>query len=118
MIRLLVTGGRDFKDSRLVFETLDAIQAEKGIALLIHGGATGADQLAQSWCLDRGCWSECYAISAEEWRRVGRKAGPLRNARMIAEGRPDMIVAFPGGAGTADCVRQAKAAGVEVRHAK
>lgn len=30
------------------------------------------------------------------------------------EGKPDLVVAFPGGSGTADCVRRAKAAGVEV----
>jgi hypothetical protein len=118
MIRLLVTGGRNFDDAVLVFRTLDGIHSEKGIALLIHGGANGADHLAQCWCDDNGCWSEVYAIPTEEWTRVGKKAGPLRNGRMIREGRPDLVVAFPGGPGTADCCRQAKAAGVEVRHAK
>ena len=43
-----------------------------------------------------------------------RGAGPERNARMLAEGRPDLVVAFPGGTGTADMVRRAKAAGVRV----
>jgi ABC-type branched-subunit amino acid transport system substrate-binding protein len=34
---------------------------------------------------------------------------------MIREGKPDAVVAFPGGRGTADMVRQARAAGIEVR---
>jgi hypothetical protein len=28
----------------------------------------------------------------------------------------DVVLAFPGGRGTADCVRRAKAAGIYVRH--
>ena len=41
-------------------------------------------------------------------------AGPRRNARMLAEGKPDLVVAFPGGRGTADMVSKARAAKVEV----
>jgi len=48
-----------------------------------------------------------------DWK-LGKKAGPLRNQRMIDEGRPDLVVAFPGGKGTADMVRRAEAAGVKV----
>jgi len=42
-----------------------------------------------------------------------RRAGPERNAAMLGLG-PDLVVAFPGGSGTAGMVRLAKAAGVEV----
>lgn len=45
----------------------------------------------------------------------GKAAGPIRNQRMLDEGKPDLVVAFPGGRGTADMVRRAKAAGVPVR---
>jgi hypothetical protein len=33
---------------------------------------------------------------------------------MLEEGKPDLVVAFPGGTGTANMVKQARAAGVEV----
>ena len=33
---------------------------------------------------------------------------------MLAEGKPDLVVAFPGGAGTANMIEQARAAGVRV----
>lgn len=33
---------------------------------------------------------------------------------MLSEGKPSLVVAFPGGEGTADMVRKARAAGVEV----
>jgi len=44
----------------------------------------------------------------------GRAAGPVRNAQMLAEGKPDFVVAFPGGRGTADMCKQARARGVKV----
>jgi hypothetical protein len=42
------------------------------------------------------------------------QAGPLRNQRMLDEGKPDLVVAFPGGGGTKDLVRRAVKAGVSV----
>lgn len=49
-----------------------------------------------------------------DWHRDGKAAGPIRNRRMLLEGMPDLVVAFPGGRGTADMVRRARAAGIEV----
>jgi hypothetical protein len=50
-----------------------------------------------------------------EWNRHGNKAGPIRNATMLAMKPPvKLVVAFPGGSGTADMVAKAKAAGLEV----
>jgi hypothetical protein len=49
-----------------------------------------------------------------EWETLGRKAGPIRNERMLTEGKPDLVVAFPGGRGTAHMTRLAREAGVEV----
>jgi hypothetical protein len=47
-----------------------------------------------------------------DWEKLGRSAGPIRNQAMLDEGRPDLVVAFPGHHGTADMVRRARAAGV------
>jgi UDP-N-acetylmuramoylalanine-D-glutamate ligase len=44
----------------------------------------------------------------------GRSADPIRNRRTLDEGKPDLVVAFPGGRGTAHMVSQARAAGVRV----
>lgn len=37
---------------------------------------------------------------------------------MIDEGKPDLVVALPGGRGTADMVRRAKKHGIEVVEVK
>lgn len=45
-------------------------------------------------------------------------AGPIRNSRMLREGKPDLVLAFPGHGGTADMVKQAGEAGVGVMKAE
>lgn len=47
-------------------------------------------------------------------RPYNAKAGPDRNQRMIDEGRPGLVIAFPGGDGTADMIHRAQEAGIEV----
>jgi len=67
--------------------------------------------LAQEWAEARGVPCEVYLAN---WAELGRKAGPIRNQQMLDEGRPTLVVAFPGGRGTADMIRRARSAGVEV----
>ena len=75
-----------------------------------QGGATGADRLAAAWALHRGM--PCAEVKAQ-WKRLGLKAGPIRNEWMLALD-PHMVVAFPGGDGTQNMVAKATARGVYV----
>ena len=108
---VLVCGGRDFDNRDLVTSTLDRIHRERTIKLLIHGAANGADQLANDWAV--AAQVSCQSYPAD-WLKLGRAAGPARNKQMLVEGKPHLVVAFPGGRGTANMVRQAKQMGVEV----
>jgi hypothetical protein len=67
--------------------------------------------MAGEWACRRGI--ENIKFHAE-WEKLGRKAGPLRNQLMLDEGRPDVVVAFPGGRGTEDMMMRARSAGVDV----
>ena len=109
-MRVLVCGGRDYTDKARVFAVLDKLDGEAGIDRIIEGGAKGADTWAAQWGGSRGIL-ETYEA---DWESQGTFAGPARNARMLAEGKPDLVIAFPGGRGTADMVRKARKAGVEV----
>lgn len=115
-MRVLVCGGRDFRDRAAVAAALKLYKPERltevGWHIIIHGGCpTGADKLADEWCDVFGVRKRVYLA---DWKKHGLAAGPLRNARMLAEGKPDVVIAFPGGRGTADMVRKAEAAGVPV----
>ncbi|MFA4971540.1 MAG: DUF2493 domain-containing protein [bacterium] len=117
-MRVLVCGGRDYANRERVFEVLDKLHAERGIDALIHGAARGADTLAAQWVLRTFHIADVFKCDLfsfpANWDRDGYAAGPIRNRRMLDEGKPDLVVAFPGGKGTEDCVRQARKAGVEV----
>ena len=99
-MRILVCGGRDFVD----YERLERVLDASGATLIIHGGARGADSLAGAWAKKRNV---PVLVFYADWS-VGRKAGILRNQKMLDEGKPDKVIAFPGGRGTADMVRRAK----------
>lgn len=75
------------------------------------GDATGLDELVRDWCPRLHVPLHIYRA---DWNRLGRAAGPERNGRMLREFAPEKLLAFPGGAGTADCVSQAEALGIEV----
>jgi predicted Rossmann-fold nucleotide-binding protein len=111
-MRVLVCGGRDYQDWERVKAVLGKFHDEAGIDVIIEGGAAGADRLAREWARMEGA-ADVETFEAD-WEHQGNFAGPTRNARMLNEGRPDLVIAFPGGRGTADMVRKARKAGVEV----
>lgn len=79
--------------------------------LIIHGAAIGADSLADIWARENKCPVESYPA---EWDKYGKKAGYIRNQQMIDEGYPDVVIAFPGGKGTAMMKRLARKSGIPV----
>lgn len=128
MTRVLVCGGRDFRAAIWLYDVLDDIHAKTPISLIIEGGQRtyetergkrvivgGADYWAMLWATGRRV--ENIRVDAK-WAELGDRAGPIRNQAMIDEHRPDLVVAFPGGAGTADMVRKARAAGIRVMEIK
>lgn len=110
--KVLVCGGRNYADPTRVNDALSYIHAHRTISLLIHGAAHGTDTLAARWAKNEGVPTRAFSA---EWSQHGRAAGPIRNQRMIDECRPDFVVAFFGGMGTADMVRRARAASIPVQ---
>ncbi len=111
-MRVLVCGGRDYEDYDTLKSCLSAMQVTREpFDVIIHGGAKGADYLAD-------CYAKRHRIPVlsfeADWGKNGSAAGPMRNKKMLDEGKPDLVMAFPGGRGTANMVKQAKARNVEV----
>lgn len=112
-MRILVCGGRDFSDQGLLCKVLGNLVDEFGQEFtIIEGGARGADRMAGTWAQIH---NKGHLSFPADWDRYGAAAGPMRNQQMIDEGKPDLVLAFPGGTGTADMIRRAKTAGIEVR---
>lgn len=118
MKKVLVCGGRDYDDKENLFAKLDEICYEKGFwddgvpnCMIISGLARGADTLALKW-------AEYYVLPTmnfpANWGVYGKSAGAIRNTQMLKIGKPDLVVAFPGGRGTDHMKSIAYAAGVEI----
>ena len=106
-MRILVCGGRKYDNYQRLAEVLGSWKPTH----IICGGAPGADYMASNYAV--GCKIP-QSVFYADWDEHGNKAGPIRNQKMLDEGRPDMVIAFPGGRGTADMVRRARKAGVNV----
>lgn len=110
-MRVLVCGGRDFNENIFIWNVLYQKHCKTPFTLVITGGARGVDFLADSWALQQRIKTKMFPA---DWQKYGFSAGPIRNQQMLDEGKPDLVIAFPGGIGTADMVRRAKKAGVKV----
>jgi hypothetical protein len=102
-MKIIVTGGRDNEDKDFHFEKLDAIHKATPITEVVVGDCpTGTDCFAWLWAKQNKI--KCSVYSAD-WKRIGKMAGPMRNATMIDHNlNAIFVVAFPGGKGTAHCV--------------
>jgi len=110
--RLLICGGRDYNDAERIWSVLDHYLREAdNFEVVIHGAARGADTIGGEWAAARGLPVLPYPA---DWNGLGNAAGQIRNAQMLREGKPTLVIAFPGGPGTRNMVDRAKRAGVPV----
>lgn len=104
--KIIVSGGRDFKDAKFLNSILDRLHKEKVICKIVFGCARGVDALALDWAKRN---MVDFARYEADWESHGKAAGPIRNKRMIEENLDaKILLAFPGGSGTANAVSIAK----------
>lgn len=112
MKKILVCGGRSFFDYKKICQILDQFISEE--VIIIHGGASGADALANIWAITNNKEIREYKAN---WDKYGKAAGPIRNSKMLEE-NPNIVIAFPGGRGTADMVFKSKQLNIKVIEVK
>jgi predicted Rossmann-fold nucleotide-binding protein len=95
--------------------------------LIINGGATGVDQASTDWAAKSmvsfieymADWTDmtppCLARRRQDGSQYNALAGIKRNLKMLLDSKPDLVIAFAGGTGTADMVKQAIVHKVKVR---
>lgn len=112
-MRILVTGGRDYKDESVVARALfeETAGLDPSDVIVIHGGAQGADTLAMRWCYLHGI--HAAAVPAL-WDYYLHGAGPRRNSVMLLL-QPDVVLEFPGGSGTQEMRLKAIQRGITVK---
>lgn len=124
-LRILVCGGRrygmptkntatgflDFEKAEKEERFLNRVLTKLAPKEIIAGDALGADKLALAWA--KG-YRVKWQMFPADWDSYGYSAGPIRNQRMLTQGKPDLVVAFPGGKGTANMCGLARQAKVRV----
>lgn len=117
MVRILVTGSREWNDPLTINRAL-VDYVTHGSTFVMHGGCRGADIIADAAA--RNLHMHVEACDAD-WDNHGKAAGPMRNSLMVKRGA-DVCLAFGPlerdgkRTGTGDCVDKARRAGIKVRH--
>ncbi|MEQ8354639.1 MAG: SLOG family protein [Kiloniellaceae bacterium] len=108
-MKTIVAGGRDYRFDDFDRRLLDRLRIRHGISEVVCGMAHGADTSGKEWAEAMGI---PVAEFPADWNKHGRAAGPIRNRRMAEYG--DALVAFPGGRGTSNMIKQARELGLRV----
>ena len=90
LMRILVTGSRDWRDWATVAKALKDASSELRTVVVSGACPTGADMIAERYAEDRGWTIERHPA---DWDKYGKKAGPIRNSQMVALGA-DVCLAF------------------------
>ena len=89
-MKVLVCGSRDWADISAI---KNAIYGLPTGAIVIHGGAIGADKNAGHFATRRGLFVAEVPVKGQHWELYGHGAGPARNCAML-DLRPDLVLAF------------------------
>jgi predicted Rossmann-fold nucleotide-binding protein len=106
-MKLIIAGGRDYAMTFQDHAALSAINANLGVTEVVSGAASGADKGGEQWATAVGIPVKQFPA---DWNAHGRAAGPIRNGQMAEYA--DALAVFPGGRGTENMIKQAKAKGL------
>jgi len=123
-MKVIIAGGRDFKDIDLLMESLDKILFNQGEEVeIVSGGQVTVDkETGQKYGADYlGEWyaatvRHCkLTIFPADWNTHGKSAGPKRNKQMAEYS--DALIAFWDGKskGTANMIEEAKKQNLKIR---
>lgn len=93
-MKIVIAGGRDFKDYSLFCVTCDDI-IQRYLKLkyeeveIVSGGAKGADRMAENYAKNK---RYKFTKFPADWKKHGKAAGPIRNSEMREYG--DYLIAF------------------------
>ena len=117
-MRVIIAGSRTWDAYYKIHSVLNelAFLADiLGTGLTVKHGAcpTGADAIADAWITDHQALQVKVERFPADWRKLGKRAGMIRNADMVDSGA-DMVVAFlrDGSTGTSNTIQLARTAGI------
>jgi hypothetical protein len=111
-MNIIVCGGRDYNDYQQLSNVLnEVIRTIDDKVNIISGMARGADSLAVQYAKEHNI--DCIGFPAQ-WDKYGLSAGYRRNEQMLIEGKPNLVIAFPGGKGTQHMIQITKSHNIPI----
>jgi len=107
---VLICGDRNWTDEETIHEYIHTLPPD---SVVIQGMCKGADKIARKYALLHDL---AVLDFPADWIGYGLAAGPIRNKRMLDEGKPERVVAFHNdlskSKGTANMLKQATDRGI------
>jgi len=91
-MRVLVCGSRGWVDEDFVAQVLDRLHLTSADTI-VEGCARGADQITERVSVTFHINLEHHPVELDDWKRLGKKAGLVRNMKML-DSDIDLVVAF------------------------
>ncbi|MCA1760432.1 MAG: DUF2493 domain-containing protein [Bacteroidales bacterium] len=110
--KVIVAGGRDFFDYKLLKSKLDVILSKKENVVIVSGTARGADQLGEKYAREHKLLISSFPAL---WDKNGTQAGFIRNEEMAKYA--DACVCFWNGesVGTKHMIETAESMNLKLR---
>jgi YspA, cpYpsA-related SLOG family len=109
--KIAFTGGLDFNDHQLIWDTLDKVRAKHADMVLLHGGSPkGAERIAACWANNRKVPQIAFK---PDWARYA-KAAPFKRNDQIIDVLPIGVIVFPGSGISANLADKAMKLGIPV----
>lgn len=116
--RILITGSREWTDRDVIAYALGAIAQKysRGRIVVVHGGARGADTIAGEVAAKMGIAVEVHPVTSEEWAAQPKRAGMIRNKRMVDLGAVQCVAFIINESpGATACAAMAERAGIPTK---
>ena len=101
-MRILICGDREWNDLETMAKVFEWIIMQSPPPIIIHGACRGADEMADACAKMAGLrvvsfpahWSHSDVCPPNCKQKIGRGAGPIRNRKMLNEGKPSLVFIF------------------------
>lgn len=90
MIRVLITGSRNWEDADLIRKVFNQVDEKQEVTLISGACPDGADSIAEQVADELGWAIERHPADWDKW---GKRAGYVRNQEMVDSG-VDLCLAF------------------------
>jgi hypothetical protein len=107
-MKLIIAGGRDYKERTLDYEFVSSLLINRGPGdIIIHEVVSGTARGADTWGeMIAGHHGVPIVHFPADWDKFGKSAGHIRNNKMAQYA--DAVVLLPGGKGTESMYKEAK----------